>query len=318
MTETIDDSREVIQIALNGHVELYMLKKTFSVKAEKSREIFRADVDGEVAQLYRKIIVNKIKYLTENVIVDFFDEKPVAKYISMIDNYETVPILSSAIDRIVRREESCKSITNLDKKTLDQLHSYAVKFATQDDAAVIYFRKYGRGYKFGKKLATLVFYRGKFDKIDGDVFKCDNDVDGVYYKKSDKSKIYIFNDANFEDIFSFYEIYQEESKTAFEILSNSGFVQLEAGLFNEIKNKSRYIKKIANLNKKGYFDSLDFEKMQLIRSKVKNLNFSVSENEITIQTKAALRDFLDICEKNILQDLLDEDMHYRVPKKEKL
>lgn len=318
MIEAIDELGEVTQIARDGHVELYILKKTFSGKVEKSREIFHADVDGDVAQLYRNIVISKIKYLNENVIVDFFEEKPVTRYISTIDDYEAVPILSSAIDMIMRRDGSCKSVRDFDKKTLDQLHSYAVKFVAPDDAAIVYFRKYGRGYKIGREFATLVFREGKFDKIYGDVFKCDSGVDGVYYKKSDKSKIYIFNDANFEDIFSFYEIYQEESKTAFEILSNSGFVQIEAGLFDEIKNKNRYIKKIANLNKRGYFNSLDFQKIQTVRSKVSGLNFSVSENKITIQTKEALRDFLDVCEKNILQDPFDEDMYYRVPKKEKL
>ncbi len=311
----------ILDVARHGYAELFILKKTYSKFAEKSREVFFANLDGEVVDLYRDILIQSVEKLTEDsIIIDFFDEKPCEEYISVInqDDHGSIPILVSVIDKILGREQNCNSFTVFNDKTLNQLHSYAVKFNTASNGEVIYFRKYGSGYKIDKTIATLVFNNGKFDKVKGDVFKCDRGVDGIFYQNSEKLWMIVFNDLNFEDIFSFYEIYLEQSRIAFDTLSESGVVQIEPNLFNEIQDKNRYLKKIALLNKKNFFNSLDIQSFKTTRDKVKSLNFDVSEDSIIITSKEALKDFLDVCENKILQDLNDDQRHYRVSKKEQV
>jgi len=312
--------QKIKQIASTGHVELFILKTTTSIKPEKMRELLRVTVEGGIVNYFKDLVKQKIDWLnndSELSFIDFFEDTARDRYICTLSNTDDIPVLSHILARI-QQDSHEEPISVFSEKDLDKLQSYAIEFKRGEER-VIYFRKYGKGSKISSTGFALIFKRGMFNKLDGDVFKIDQTIDCIYYEWGDQKGVYILNRENFESIFSFYEIYKAESQTAHGLLVASNLVSITQGLFESIINTRRYSKKIALINKRGNFRNIDLEKIQqLISRSQEHLRFDIQEGKVVIQNKEGLADFLDVCEKNILQDPFDSYQLYRTKNKERL
>lgn len=318
MTEHTEIFQKIKQIASNGHVEMFILKTTSSTKPEKMRELYRVTVEGDIVTHFRDLVQRKMNWLSNDSdlsFVDFFADTASDHYICTLSDMEGVPVLPPVLTRIKQGSHET-TVSSFTETALDKLQSYAIEIKHGSER-IIYFRKYGKGSKISSTGFNLVLKRGKFNKIDGDVFKIDNTIDCIYYEWNDMNGLYIPNRENFEYIFSFYEIYKAESQTAQGILEASHLVSIAQGLFESIIDSRRYAKKIALINKHGNFSNIDLEKIrQLVSRSQDQLKFKVLDGKILIQDKDALKDFLDVCENNILQDPFDASKFFRTKNKE--
>jgi|WetSurMetagenome_2_1015567.scaffolds.fasta_scaffold20603_2 hypothetical protein len=320
MTERSEIFQKIKQIAMNGYMEMILLKTTGSIKPEKMRELYRVTVDGEIVTHFRSLVQRKMDWLNNDSdlsFIDFFEDTASDHYICTLNDLTDIPILSPVITKI-KQGSYVNTIPNFSETALDKLHSYAIEIK-QGTERIIYFRKYGKGSKISSKGLALILKRGKFNKLDGDVFKIDDTVDCIYYEWEGQVGIYIINRENFESIFSFYEIYRMESQTAQSILSASNIVVIAEGLFESIINTRRYAKKVSLINRRGNFNDIDLPNIQQLITRSQNhLKFKIREGKIVIQNKEELKDFLDVCDNNILQHPFNPATLFRAKNKERL
>jgi hypothetical protein len=307
-----------------GHVELYLIKRTTSRQPEFSREILKADIKEEVRAFFENALDNRIRLLNnpladpDLVIKDFFAEDKMPEDISFINDINLIPTLPSIISQISQHSDLV-SVKEFDEKTLEKLHSYAIKISLDEDNILIYFRRHSNGWIMSSKRSWIARYKGgTFDKLDGDIFRFDEEIDCIYYKYRNEYGMYILGEKGFEDIFSFIEVYKDESRKAYEILKASPHIIIRDGLFDEIQEKKTYIKRIAFLNKRDEFKNLNHENLIKMRNMCTSLSFDVVGDKIHINDKASLKAFLDVCEKNILQDPLQTSELYRTRNKQKV
>lgn len=308
------------EVAKDGHVAMFLLKKTYSKRAEMMREILKVDIEGDAENFFRSALSIKINNLinSENQFKDFFTESAISEDVLVINDIKIIPTLPHIISHI-EQHTNLESVRKFNEKTMAKLHSYAIEISLDEDNKIIYFRKYGKGSKLSSKSGFLFGLRnGTFDKIDGDIFKLDKYVDSIYYKNGDKTIMYITNVKNFESIFEFMDVYKQESDRAYEVLKSSGFIVINEELFDEIKEQKRLLKQIALLNHRNKFDNLDFQSIKNLYGKAKNLQFTIKDEKIIISDKKALMDFLDVCERHILADPFEDDIFYRAKSTEKI
>jgi len=320
MTDNIENFKKIKQILLNGHVGMFILKTTSSLKPEKMRDVFRVTVDGELPQHFRDLTRKKMDWLINDpdmAFVEFFSDSAREKIIWTLNDIEEIPVLPPVLARI-KQGLHIPTIPVLDEAALDKLQSYAVEIKN-DKEKIIYFRKYGKGSKISSEGLSFLLKKGKFNKLDGDVFKFDNTIDCIYYEWDGQAGLYIINRPNFESIFSFYEVYKEQSGEVQKILESSNLVSIAKGLFEAIIEKRSFAKKIALISKKGNFNNIDLQEIQTLMVKSRNaFKFTIKDQKIVIEDREALKDFLDVCEKHILANPFDENQLFRVKNMEKL
>ena len=320
MTEHNEILQKIKQIASTGHIEMFILKTTSSTKPEKMRELYRVTIEGDIVTHFRDLVQDKIGWLindSELSFVDFFADTASDHYIWTLSDMEDIPVLSQVLTKI-QQGSHVTTVPILTEAALDKLQSYAVQIKNGTEK-IIFFRKYGKGSKISSKGLAFILKRGKFNKLDGDVFKIDNGIDCIYYEWEGQKGLYIFKRDYFESIFSFFEIYREQSQAVQGILSASNLVTIAQGLFESLIEKRSYAKKIALINRRGNFSHIDLQNIQqLVTRSRENLKFRVREGKIIIEDKDALKDFLDVCENNILQDPFDANKLFRTKNKERL
>ena len=315
-------------IAADGHVQMYLLKKTSSKKDEKKREILPVDVDREVKDLFSSNLIDKCnKILTDEDIVfnDFFsgEAEDYAIFVISKEMMSEIGTFNPIISQL-QSENRPQTVTSFDERTLQNLQSYAICISkinedTNCKETCIYFRIYLKGSKIStsKTFGLLQLKNGVFDKLDGDVFKCDDLIDGIFYEsKPDDSNLigiklmFIKNVENFEKIFSFDEFYKKETLNAFAILNSHDYIEIDDELFDEIINKISYIKRISKLNKNGVFESLNFDNIKQIHEEITEecvLNLAINDDRICITDIQQLNDFFDICEHKFVKDIANDD-----------
>jgi len=315
-------------VAADGHIQMYLLKKTSSKNDEKKREILPVDVDREVNDLFSTNLINKCdKILTNEDIVfnNFFSGGPEDHAIFIIteDMMSEIGTFNPIISQL-QSETHSQTVRSFDEKTLQKLQSYAICISKINvnpscKETCIYFRKYLKGSKIStsKIFGLLQLKNGVFDKLAGDVFKCDDLIDGIFYEsKPDDSNLtgiklmFINNVGNFEKIFSFDDFYKEETRKAFAILNSQDYIEIDEEIFDEIINKISYIKRISKLNKNGVFESLNFNNIKQIHEEITQecvLNLAINDDRICITKIESLNDFLDICEHKFVKDIANND-----------
>jgi len=338
----MDDFKEcftnIKNIAENGNVQMSILKKTGSINDEKKRKILRVEVDNDVKKLFAqnlKELCTKVIGDDDIVFYNFFSNNHDNDSISFIEKEDMISIgtLSPIISKI-KSEDAVDYVKEFDAKTIDKLQSYAICITHIDDETkckntCIYFRKYGRGYKISKSKSYSIFNfkDGKFDKLEGDIFKCDNFIDVIYYESiaegqseieedggNDLELLFVRRVAEFEDIFSFHELYRNEAKIIYDSLSSRDDIIIEDGLFEKIKDKISYIKTLSYLNRNNFADNFDFDMVKQIYEKTTQnyvLNFEIKEDKLIIQNTQALKDFLYICERKFVRDLINDEIIYK-------
>ena len=320
--------KRVKAIAVDGHVQMYLLKKTSSKNDEKKREILPVDVDREVKDLFTGNLIDKCDQILTNediVFNNFFSggAEDHAIFVISKDMMSEIGTFDPIISQLQSKIHS-KTIKSFDEKTLQKLQSYAICISkinidTNCKETCIYFRIYLKGSKIStsKTFGLLQLKNGVFDKLDGDVFKCDDLIDGIFYEsKPDDSNLtsiklmFIKNVGNFEKIFSFDEFYKKETRNAFAILNSRDYIEIDEELFDKIINKISYIKRISKLNKNGVFESLNFDNIKQIHEEITQkcvLNLAINDDRICITDMQQLNDFFDICEHKFVKDIANDD-----------
>ena len=320
--------KRVKTIAVDGHVQMYLLKKTSSKNDEKKREILPVDVDREVNDLFSANLIDKCdKILTNEDIVfnDFFsgEAEDHAIFVISEDMMSEIGTFNPIISQL-QSENHSETVKSFNEKTLKKLQSYAICITKINEKikckeSCIYFRKYLKGSKIStsKIFGLLKLKDGVFDKLDGDVFKYDDLIDGIFYEsKPDDSNLtgirlmFIKNVGNFEMIFSFDEFYKKETRKAFTILNSYDYIEINDEIFDEIINKISYIKRISKLNQNGVFESLDFSNIKQIHEEITQecvLNLAINDDCICIKEIKPLNDLLDICEHKFVKDIANND-----------
>lgn len=311
--------KDIKNIIKKANVAMYPIMKTYSKKPEKMRKVLRVKIEGEVAKFFRNVLNERIEYLIEDDekdFSDFFSEYTMPEDILYIDDITPIATLTNVIIKI-NQITNLDPVKEFDEKTLKNLQSYAVEVRSNENERFIYFKKYAKGAIISSKWATLIHREGAFNKLEGDIFKIDGGIDCIYYENEFGNGVYVLNKEEFEEIFSFMELYKKESEKAQEALESSDYVDIKEGLFDEIKEKKTYIKKIALLNKRDAFKNLEenFEDIEKKHSEAEKLKFDIEDNKVIIENKEALKDFLDILENNILRDLINKKLVFRTKHK---
>jgi hypothetical protein len=320
MNELKKTLEELKTITEDGHLTMYLIKRTSSSKPDKMRQIvLNVDLEGEIEEYFRNTINSRIELDLANdeiKIRDLFSRDSMPDDIFHLKDPSIVPTLPHIIE-MINQSGNLESVNKFDEETLDRLYAYAIEISKGTDR-IIYFRKQNAAKRMSAKGGTFIFRRGTFDKFRGQLFNFDKIVDTIYYENKNKSGMFIINTHSFETVFFFRKVYQEESDRAEEILKKAENVELAEGLFDDIKDKIRYIKPIALLNRRDEFAKLDFDRIRINKDKADGLRFQIEDDKIIINDKAALKDFLDVCERNIVQDPADTDQMYRARYKQEL
>mgnify|MGYP001176825264 CR=1 FL=1 len=340
MTDYASYLQDLLRVAKQGHnVQMHLLKKTTSEKEEKKRKILNVEVDGEVLISFKENLAQKCNEMisdNELTYIDFFSEDPEDNVILVInqEDMKSVGTLNPIISQI-KSEDDSRNVTEFNDNTIQNLQSYAISMSSignngenKIEETCIYFRKYQVGSKIAKSKFFKVFEhkQGKFNKIEGDVFKYDDVIDAIYYERVDLdnpdqngSKImFVRNISNFEDMFSFEEFYTSNAKAAYTILQSCGNVEIEEALFKEITSDKRNLKKICKLNKGNFFTDIDFNRFFFIYNAASSLNYALnveSDGEkIKIKSKESFFEFIDICGNKLYGDLVDEKIYRGIAK----
>lgn len=325
-------------IAEKGNVQMSILKKTGSISDKKKREILRVEVDNDVKNIFAynlKELCTKIIGNDDIVFDNFFSNNHDTDSIFVIEKKDMISIgtLFPIISKI-KSEGAVDYVKEFDAKTINKLQSYAICTTHIDDETkykntCIYFRKYGRGYKISKSknYSVFNFKNGKFDKLEGDIFKCDDFIDVIYYESIAEGKsesedadvknvelLFVWRVPEFEDIFSFHELYRDEAKLIYDSLASREDIIIEEGLFEEVKDKISYIKTLSYLNRNNFADNFDFDMVKQVYEKTTQnyiLNFEIKDDKLIIQDKQALKDFLYVCEHKFVRDLVNDEIIYK-------
>lgn len=338
MTDYSSYLPDLLRTANQGrNVQMCLLKKTASKKDEKKREILKVEVDGEVLTLFKENLIKKCNDIlkdNELTFIDFFSEDPEENVISVIEqkDMEAICTLNPIILQI-KSDDDSKSVTDFNKSTLNNLQSYAISMSFIDDISenkteetCIYFRKYQVGSKIARSKNILELKKGKFNKIEGDIFKYDDVIDAIYYERlnlgspdQSSSKImFVRNLTNFEEIFSFEDFYKLNAKRAHDALLLYENIEIKEGLFEKITCNKRYLKKICALNKENFFTNISFDRFFQIYNTTSSLDYALNlktdEKKIQIKDEKSLFEFIDICSNKLYGDLIDKKIYKGIAK----
>ena len=328
MTDYKSIFKNISDMATSGTFQMALLKKTASKKDEHKREVLAVEIDNEVKDRFAGILKNHCDFIINNDAIDFVD------FFSGSDEDDSILVLSSEdmeqvgtlypIITQVQCEDDIEYVKELNEKVIEKLQTYVICVQKRNEdqnykQTCIYFRKYRTGYRIAKN-GLLAFKNGKFEKIDSDIFKCDNFIDAIYYEllfeKEDDNEIsiqnmFVRNTKNFEDIFAFHELYKREGKKIYDFFESHDNFEIQEGLFEEIDDKISYLKPMTQLSKKDLINNFDFDSTKQIYERASEkylLNFEISDDKVIINNKEALKNFLAFCGKEIVRDPLDDNV----------
>lgn len=200
---------------------------------------------------------------------------------------------------------------------------YAVEFRTIENYRVIYFRHATeRNILSRKGFTALALYKGYFNKVEGDIFTFDRNVDCIYFieKRGDSTntRLIIFNKSEFETLFRMYEYYQRKTKETLKVLLDNGHIEMSEDLFKKACSSiklSKKITKIVHSVPADQFEVVPFKKAKEVHPA---LGYDVHGDKVIIQDEKALRDFIDVWDDDITRSIARENKLYRVYGKEEL
>jgi len=316
MSEHKEMLRRLQKIVEEGYVAMYLIKKTESKKPEKMRTLLTVELESEAKNFFQETLDGSIDKIINSDAIEFKEfstGSELPEDILIIDDIESIPTLPNILYRI-DQHTNLDDVVRFDTTTVKNLYAFAVEISLNEDDKVIYFRKHTPGRVLSASRSTFIFKNGVFNKLEEDIFKFDDIVDCIYYELDGKKQMYVINTINFEDVFAYTQRYKELSDLAYNTLNASGYVDIDEELFDEIKDKRSYYKKLAILHQSGIFSNLSLQYVRRVYEKAQGrLNFILENGKVIVNTKEGLKDFLDVCEEHILQDIVDEDVLYRVP-----
>lgn len=304
----------------NIQIEMYFIKKTNSCKPEKMNKVYSVGIAGDVRAKFTRDIVtrlNNIKSRDDLKFKNFHDEDLLPEDIAVVDGLTLVPTFRH-IEMQMEQDTNLNRIMTLQGESIKGLQSYAIAFKNTNNK-LIYFNKYTAGNVLTIKNDLYDFTDGVFSCVEGDVCKFDSDIDCIYYKINNIDEIlYILNRDEFEKIFSALDFYKMEAKQVFDKFSLSKNVEIPKYLIDQIQDKPSLLRKLTHVSIRGGFDKIDVNRISNIKKSAPTLKFEVKDNKIIISDRDSFKDFLDVCENNILGDLVDNKKIYRIRYKEPL
>lgn len=166
-----------------------------------------------------------------------------------------VPDLKWMLDKLVQQPIMTSRFPEM--KELTNPWGFAIQVDT-GNGKTIYFRKFtqskiiGKANERGKWTGTL--QDGVLTDLQGDVLTFDEQVDCIYFEKTDSVVITsIFS--RFETMFDFTEYYVKEAKKAIASIKQK-FLLIDDELIPKVLKKKRTIQKITALSKEGFFKDI--------------------------------------------------------------
>lgn len=305
----------------NIQIEMYFIKKTSSSKPEKMYNVCSVGIAGDVRAKFTRDIVtrlNNIKSRDDVKFKNFHDEDLLPEDIAVVDGLTLIPTFRH-IEMQMEQDTNLDPIMTLEGQSIKGLQSYAIAFKNTNNK-LIYFNKYTAGNILTIKNDLYDYIDGVFSGVAGDVCKFDSDVDCIYYKINNINEIlYILNRDEFESIFSALDFYKMQAEQVFEKLSLSKNVEISKSLINQIQDKPSLLRRLTHVSIRGGFDKIDVDRISMIVKKSAHaLKFEVKDNKIIISDRDSFKDFIDVCENNILGDLVDGKKIFRIRYKEPL
>lgn len=333
-----------------NNIKMCLLKKTSSKKDEKKRIILNVEIDEEIPDLLKNGIIKIYNLIVDNKELrcdDFFTGEKVENTMFVIDeeNMNAVNTLNHIISQIKKGDDSkLTCVKEFDKNTIEKLQSHAIFISflhNENEVSIkdtcIFFRKYHKGTKISKGDGSIFSFapkKGKFTKVEGDVFKFDNFIDATYYERKylnntntkDTKILFVWNMKNFEEMFSFDDFYIQHAQEVYNKLNAYENIGVEENFYKKFTSNKNNLKKVCALNKKNTFSDIDFDTLFKIHKKAssKNCDFNlvISEKKIKIENEKAFDEFTRLCRRQVVGDLADETIVYtgkveRMPTKAK-
>lgn len=305
-------------------VDICLVKKTSSKTDTKKYELGTVELVDEVPKAFRHIITKKLNGVLQQIedqtveFRNFFDINIKRDNISELQNSE-IAVFKHIRDKM-KRFTTIPPIKNL--KEIKHFESYALEFHLPNNK-IVYFTKIPRSQFITRKFGlTVALNRGKFNKVKGDVFGFDDNIDCIYFEETDS--LLILDKIGTEQIFNFKLFYQQKTEQAFGKLVSSKLVVIKNTLFDEIKENTRYTRKITTLLSTGKFDRkiewfqehLDYFIKQGL-SKESTL-LEINGQKIIIDNKEKLTMFLDICNHEYQEEVIDKIPYHVTGEKDQL
>lgn len=317
MPEPKETLRDLKQIVANGHVAMFLLKKTRSKYPEKKREQLKVELEDDAATFFKNTLLDKIDSLidsNDSVFIDFSFGTESPQEILILDKISSIPTFTPIKESFERHEE-LDTVTAFDPAIVRNLKAIAVELSTDEKHKVTYFRKFTPGKVLFANTFTFLFRRGTFNRLRDDVFQFDNEIDCFYYELEQQKQMFILSQLNFENVFEFHRYYEEKATEVYQSLVNTKQVIFSEELLEEVKDSRSLCKKFVKLHQQGLFEKLNLHNFKIYLDKAHGrLSFSINSDKILITTAESLSDFLEVCEKLIVQDVIDPDTLYRVPR----
>ena len=249
----------------------------------------------------------------------------VGEHITLLQNIDEIKTFSVIFNQIIQGGRPLRKYKN------EKIIGYALDINLGRLGRVIAFIK-SRNIKMIKK-GSLV-YIDKLIKLENDIILVPLKIDAIYVEYNNRKYVIILERTEFERLFKFYEYYKEKSKECLDNLTKLGIIKINPNVKKEILNSKKYARKLTQLYESGVFNFHD-ENGNLIKSKhnkfikllktaknhdkLKNdIPYEIITNNgktiIKIPSKEALIWFIKVCNKEVLTDLLQEDI-YIVEKK---
>jgi hypothetical protein len=333
-----ENKRKVLDVEVDGEVsELFRQNLIRKCEAVISNE--KLTYDSFFLDLIKE---NTIFIITES------EMKSVGTLLPVISNLKRDDEIKENEDSIKERGSKKKSKTNkgnesnsvtaFNKNALNNLLGYAIHMSSiyseneiDIEDTCIYFRKYQKGSKisrYGNKTSEMLgiilrdLKTGKFSKVDGDIFKCDDIIDAIYYERQylndpDKTNIkimFVENKNGFEEIFSFNDFYIKRANDVYKTLCSYPNIKLESEFYSKFKEGKKNLKKICALDKEGAFNNIDFDTIfNVIDTASDNdyyISLKVDGKNIIIENEDAFDAFAYLCLNQVMEVLPEGDIYY--------
>lgn len=168
---------------------------------------------------------------------------------------DDVPDLKWMLDKLAQQPTIVGAFPDI--KELTNPWGFAIQVDTENGKTT-YFRKFtqskiiGKANERGKWTGTL--QDGVLTDLQGDVLTFDEQVDCIYFEKTD-TVVITSKFSRFEEMFDFTEYYIKEAKKAIASIKEK-FLLIDDDLIPKVLKKKRTIQKLTALSKDGFFKEI--------------------------------------------------------------
>ena len=274
------EAREIIEAAhgfLNGdpdHIQEFLLAKEVEVEDENENEseedsdsekqlaIIKVPLHQEIHTELNGIFVEELYKVVSDVIRN--DEKPLLEYSAGNINRDTTPVQYLPIGDIPQYDlfEPITRPQTFPEGSYDELGSADFQVLRVRDHwgnMFVAFRKFTRRQIVGSSWKVKLTLRGnEYDRFEEDLFALPEHLDGFIYNDT----IFVTNQGKFEDVFNYFQEYEERTRAVLAGLEDSEITIHNADFFEDaIRGDRSALRKMAIVEESGLYRHLTKSKV---------------------------------------------------------